>query len=102
MVTFQQIAQVCGFLTAIAAALSLFVKPIRTKLFGINEMREGQKCLLRSEMLQIYYRGKEHNNVLRQYEFENFCLLYLAYKAEKGNSFIDKINKEVQEMEVIT
>lgn len=102
MVTFQQIAQVCGFLTAIAAALSLFVKPIRLKLFGINDMREGQKCLLRSEMLQIYYRGKEHNNVLRQYEFENFCLLYSAYKAEKGNSFIDKINKEVQEMEVIT
>lgn len=102
MATFQQIAQVCGFLTAIAAALSLFVKPLRMRLFGINEMREGQKCLLRSEMLQIYYKGKEHNNVLRQYEFENFCLLYSAYKAEKGNSFIDKINKEVQEMEVIT
>lgn len=102
MVTFQQIAQVCGFLTAIAAALSLLVKPLRMRLFGINEMREGQKCLLRSEMLQIYYKGKEHNNVLRQYEFENFCLLYSAYKAEKGNSFIDKINKEVQEMEVIT
>ena len=102
MVTFQQIAQVCGFLTAIAAALSLFVKPIRMKLFGIYEMREGQKCLLRSEMHQIYYMGKEHNNVLLQYEFDNFCLLYSAYKAEKGNSFIDKINKEVQEMEVIT
>jgi hypothetical protein len=51
-------------------------------------------------MLQIYYRGKDNNNTLRQYEFENFCLLYAAYKAEKGNSFIDKINKEIQEMEV--
>lgn len=102
MVAFSQIAQVCGFITAIAAALALFVKPIRAKLFGLNEMREGQKCLLRSEMLQIYYRGKENNNILRQYEFENFCLLYGAYKAEKGNSFIDKVNKEVQEMEVIT
>lgn len=102
MVTFGQIAQVCGFITAIAAAAALFVKPLRAKLFGLNEIREGQKCLLRSEMLQIYYKGKEHDNVLRQYEFENFCLLYAAYKAEKGNSFIDKINHEVQEMEVIT
>ena len=102
MVTFGQIAQICGFITAIAAAAALFVKPLRAKLFGLNEIREGQKCLLRSEMLQIYYKGKEHNNVLRQYEFENFCLLYAAYKAEKGNSFIDKINHEVQEMEVIT
>jgi hypothetical protein len=102
MVTFGQIAQICGFITAIAAAAALFVKPLRAKLFGLNEIREGQKCLLRSEMLQIYYKGKEHDNVLRQYEFENFCLLYAAYKAEKGNSFIDKINHEVQEMEVIT
>lgn len=101
IVTFSEVAQVCGFITAIAAAIALFVKPIRAKLFGLNEMREGQKCLLRSEMLQIYYKGKEHDNTLRQYEFENFCLLYAAYKAEKGNSFIDKINKEVQEMEVL-
>lgn len=102
MMTFGQIAQICGFITVIAAAAALFVKPLRAKLFGLNEIREGQKCLLRSEMLQIYYKGKEHDNVLRQYEFENFCLLYAAYKAEKGNSFIDKINHEVQEMEVIT
>lgn len=102
MVTFGQIAQICGFITAIAAAAALFVKPLRAKLFGLNEIREGQKCLLRSEMLQIYYKGKENNNVLRQYEFENFCLLYAAYKAERGNSFIDKVNHEVQEMEVIT
>ena len=102
MIAFSQIAEICGFVTAIAAALALFIKPFRAKLFGLNEMREGQKCLLRSEMLQIYYRGKEHKNVLRQYEFENFCLLYGAYKAEGGNSFIDKINKEIQEMEVVT
>lgn len=102
MIAFSQIAEICGFVTAIAAALALFVKPFRAKLFGLNEMKEGQKCLLRSEMLQIYYRGKENNNVLRQYEFENFCLLYRAYKAEGGNSFIDKINKEIQDMEVVT
>lgn len=102
MVSFSQIAQVSGFIVTITAALALFVKPIRSKIFGLNEIREGQKCLLRSEMLQIYYKGKERDNTLRQYEFENFCLLYNAYKAEKGNSFIDKINKEVNEMEVVT
>lgn len=101
IVTFAEVAQICGFITAIAAALALFVKPVREKLFGIKDIHEGQKCLLRSEMLQIYYRGKDNNNTLRQYEFENFCLLYAAYKAEHGNSFIDKVNKEVQDMEVI-
>ena len=101
MITFAQIAEVCGFITAIAAAIALFVRPVRAKLFGLNEMREGQRCLLRSAMLSIYYRGKDHDNKLRQYEFENFCLLYAAYKAEGGNSFIDKVNHEVQDMEVV-
>ena len=100
MVTFAQIAQISGFITAIAAALALFIKPLRSKLFGLNEIHEGQKCLLRSEMLQIYYRGKDSGNTLRQYEFENFCLLYAAYKAEKGNAFIDKIHDEINKMEV--
>ena len=98
--TFQEVAEICGFIVTISAALALFVKPVRQKLFGLKEIQEGQKCLLRSEMLSIYYRGKDKGDKLRQYEFENFCLLYSAYKAEKGNSFIDKINKEVQEMEV--
>ena len=100
MVTFAQIAQISSFITAIAAALALFVKPFREKLFGFKDIHEGQKCLLRSEMLQLYYRGKDNNNTLRQYEFENFCLLYAAYKAEKGNSFIDKIKTEIDKMEV--
>lgn len=95
-------AQYCSLITTIVTAIVLLVKPIRNKLFGISDIREGQKCLMRSEMLAIYYKGKEKGNVLRQYDFENFCLLYAAYKAEKGNSFIDKIQHEVQEMEVVS
>ena len=61
----------------------------------------GLKCLLRSEMLRIYYRHKETEK-MRQYELENFVFLYKAYKALKGNSFIDKIYKEVMSWEVIS
>ncbi len=61
----------------------------------------GMKCLLRSEMLRIYYHNKE-TETIRQYELENFVFLYKAYKALKGNSFIDKIYKEVMSWEVET
>lgn len=61
----------------------------------------GLKCLLRSEMLQIYYHNRE-SKTIRQYEYENFLFLYRAYKALRGNSFIDKIKKEVDEWEVVT
>lgn len=67
----------------------------------IRKIADGEKCQLRNEMLQIYYRNHE-TGVIRQYEYENFVYLYEAYKALKGNSFIDKIYKEVQEWDIIT
>ena len=67
----------------------------------IKKVANGQRCQLRSEMLRIYYRNKETEKI-RQYEYENFIYLYEAYKALKGNSFIDKIYNEVKSWEVIT
>lgn len=99
--TMATVAQYCSFLTTIVTAVVLIIKPIRNKLFGITDIREGQKCLLRSEMLLIYYKAKENGNQIGQYDFENFVLLYAAYKAEHGNTFIDKIKEEVFDMEVV-
>ncbi len=67
----------------------------------IKQIGTGVKCLLRSEMLRIYYHNKD-KEVIRQYEYEAFVLLYEAYKALKGNSFIDKIYDEVKTWEVIS
>jgi hypothetical protein len=65
----------------------------------ISLISEGTRCQLRSEMLRIYYK---YNDVkkMRQFEHENFVKLYEAYKALKGNSFIDKIYAEVQTWEI--
>ena len=67
----------------------------------IKKIANGQRCQLRSEMLQIYYHNKD-TGIIRQYEYENFVYLYEAYKALKGNSFIDKIYKEVQQWKIET
>ena len=70
-------------------------------IISMRKIINGEKCQLRSEMLQIYYHNRE-SRIIRQYEFENFVMLYEAYKALKGNSFIDKIYKEVQEWEIVS
>jgi hypothetical protein len=67
----------------------------------VMKIINGQKCQLRSEMLQIYYHNREAKKI-RQYEKENFMMLYEAYKALKGNSFIDTIYDEVKKWETIT
>ena len=67
----------------------------------VRKIANGTRCQLRSEMLRIYYHNRQ-SSIIRQYEYENFVLLYEAYKALKGNSFIDKIYTEVKTWEVIS
>lgn len=69
-------------------------------IVSVRKVADGTKCQLRSEMLRIYYHNREREKI-RQYEYENFVMLYEAYKALKGNSFIDKIYKEVQTWEIL-
>lgn len=70
-------------------------------IVSVRKISNGTKCQLRSEMLRIYYRHRETEKI-RQYEYENFVMLYEAYKALKGNSFIDKIYREVQTWEIVS
>lgn len=70
-------------------------------IVSIRKISNGTKCQLRSEMLRIYYHNREKGTI-RQYEYENFVMLYEAYKALKGNSFVDKIYNEVHDMEIIS
>lgn len=67
----------------------------------VKKISNGTKCQLRSEMLRIYYHNHQDGKI-RQYEYENFVFLYEAYKALKGNSFIDKIYTEVKTWDVTT
>ena len=90
---FLLIVEIISGLTVITGVLSAF-------FIWIKRLVEGQKCQLRSDMLRIYYKHKDKKQV-HQYDFENFALMYKAYKALKGNSFIDKIYDDVTEWEVI-
>ena len=95
---------VADYAKAISAILTfafIFIRPFREWLFGLNAIQDGQKCLLRAEMLHIYYEYKDSKKI-RQYEYENFIYLYKAYRALKGKSFIDKIKAEVDKWEVVT
>lgn len=84
-------------ITEIGVLLGVIVPVI----VSIKKTATGVKCQLRSEMLRIYYHNRD-KKIIRQYEFENFVMLYEAYKALKGNSFIDKIYDEVKEWEIVS
>lgn len=85
--------------TVLITEIGILLGAITPCIVAIVCLINGMKCLLRSEILKIYYNHKE-NETIRQYEYENLEFLYKAYKALKGNSFIDKIHKEMEKWEV--
>lgn len=84
----------------IISGASVIIGTVSAFCIWIKRLVEGQKCQLRSDMLRIYYKNLETQEI-RQYEFENFSLMYKAYVALKGNSFVEKIKNEVFEWKVI-
>ena len=96
----QYIADNAGDICTIATCAALIIKPIREWLMGTGALREGQRCLLRTEIVRIYYRHHDDRK-LHEYEYKNMEECYKAYKALKGNSFVDRIHAEMQEWDII-
>ena len=94
----EELATTVTIVKSVEVILSLIIIPLAVGLFNLTR---GVRCQLRSDMLHIYYQYKDTKKI-RQYELENFVYLYKAYKSLRGNSFIDKIYKEVMTWEVIT
>ena len=98
-------------LAAAATFVVFFVKPVRHWFLGLKERRaeraeddaaerESVKCLLRSEIVRIYYANRERRR-LHSFEYENVAMLYHAYKEMGGNSFVDRIWEQIQEWDII-
>lgn len=91
------LTMIITFIGEISVLVGVLVPIIKTT----RKISDGTKCQLRSDMLRIYYQHRESKEI-RQYEYENFVCLYEAYKALKGNSFIDKIYGEIKTWEVVS
>lgn len=88
-------------ITTFIAEISVLLGVIIPVIIFIIKIANGVKCQLRTEMLRTYYHNKDREKI-RQYEYENFIKNYEAYKALKGNSFIEKIYAEVKTWEIVT
>ena len=97
----ERIVLFCGGFMTIVGAITWLTAKVKYVVKNMGAVIEGQKCQLRADMLRTYYRHKDDGKI-RQYEYENFIHSYKAYKALGGNSFIEHINGEVRDWEVIS
>ena len=88
-----------GEIIAISTEIITLIGVVIPVVASISKIAQGTKCQLRSEMLRVYYKNLDKKEI-RQFELENFIKLYEAYKALRGNSFIDRVYNEVLEWKV--
>lgn len=88
-------------LVTLITEIGVLIGVIVPVIIAIMRIANGTKCQLRSEMLRIYYHHHRSGEI-RQYEYENFVFLYEAYKALKGNSFMDKIYTEIKSWDIVS
>ena len=67
----------------------------------IKDIAEGQQCQLRNDITAVYYRHcDEANPTLREFERKNLDSIYAAYKALKGNHYIDDLYVQMRHWRV--
>lgn len=93
--TEELLLRAAGVIAAAGTVGGVAVWVVRT----VARFSDGIRCMLRSTMLNIYYKHNGEDSI-RQWEAENFELMYAAYKSLGGNSFIDNIHEEVKKWEV--
>lgn len=80
--------------------IGVLVGVIIPVITSIKKIANGTRCQLRSDMLRIYYRNHDKQEI-REYEYRNFVELHGAYKALNGNSFIDEIYERIKEWDIV-
>lgn len=103
---FSEIVTTASGLVCLLTLLSMLIKPVREWLLGIKEQRkstkeqqEGIKCLLRAEIVRLYYKHQD-SRTLQEYEWGMLDACYQAYRRLGGNSFIVKLYEEMKEWSI--
>lgn len=104
---FSEIVTTASGIVCLLTLLSLLIKPVREWMLGIKEQRkstkeqqEGIKCLLRAEIVKMYYKHQDKEE-LHEYEWEMLDACYQAYRRLKGNSFIVKLYEEMKKWTIV-
>ena len=66
----------------------------------IQAIREGIKCCLRNDILDIYDRCKDKQEITH-YQLQSITYSYDVYKKLKGNSFVDDIFLKVKKFKIV-
>jgi hypothetical protein len=85
--------------TLTGALIGYFVNRLKKMKIEESDIKDSVRSMLRSDITNYYYRAMERGYILR-WEKENVSYLYTSYKNLDGNSYIDIIMVDIEELPV--
>lgn len=92
--------EVIDFIKEYWVIISFFVGEIVIVWSFIQSIKNGIKCSLRNDILDIYDRCKDTKKITH-YQLQSIKYSYDIYKKFKGNSFVDEIVNKINKFEII-
>lgn len=92
--------EILDFIKEYWVIITFFVGEIGVVWAFIQSIREGIKCSLRNDILDIYDRCKDKQEITH-YQLQSIKYSYAIYKRLKGNSFVDEIVRKVDKFKII-
>ena len=88
---FSEIVTTASGLVCLLTLLSLLIKPVREWLLGAKEQKDGIRCLLRAEIVRLYYKHQDSES-LQEYEW---VMLDACYQAKRARELLPALPKGV-------
>ena len=92
--------EVINFIQEYWVIITLFIGEIGVVWGFIHSIREGIKCSLRNDILDIYDRCKDKQEITH-YQLQSIKYSYDIYKKLKGNSFVKDIVEKANDFKVV-
>lgn len=79
--------------------IAFFFAEVGVLFAFVKSIHRGTKCSLRNDIVEIYEHCKPTRTITR-YQLETVYLSFEEYKKLKGNSFVEKLVKEIEEFKI--
>lgn len=92
--------EVINFIKEYWAFVAFFAGEVGVVWGFIKSIRKGIKCTLRNDILDIFDRCKDKQEITH-YQLQSIKYSYDVYKKLKGNSFVDDIVEKVNNFNIV-
>ena len=92
--------EIINFIKDYWVLITFFFGEIGVLIAFVNSIHKGIKCTLRNDIVEIYEDCKVKREITK-FQYETACLSYQEYRRLKGNSFVEKLMKELEDFKIV-